>query len=118
MTTKSRCSAPALAQPGHPCRECRERDQFGKGRCRRLRLLPGARGCPPNISPFYTLSRAADASEEILHVPHLSAVAVCGGENWEDVAAHSTGTQEWSTSDHSCPDCGVRWEPLFGLDLR
>jgi hypothetical protein len=29
------------------------------------------------------LLTTADASEEILHVPHLSAVAACGGENKE-----------------------------------
>src|SRR5260370_36846213 len=29
---------------------------FRKGRCSRPRLLPGTRGCPPKISPFYTLS--------------------------------------------------------------
>ncbi len=35
-----------------------------------------------------------DASEEIPHVPPLSAVAECGSENWENVAAHERDKTE------------------------
>src|SRR5215467_5426108 len=98
MTTKSRCSALALAQTRHSLQECRE-------------------GTPYGENTTDDLLTAVDASEESLHVPHLSTLAACGSKNWEDVAAHGSRTQERSASDHSCVAGGVRWAALFGLDL-
>src|SRR5215472_11909445 len=112
MATKSRCSAPASTRPGHPCMECRVEDRVSLWRKREE-----TRDTSYGENTTDDLLTAADASEESLHVPHISAVAACRSENWEDVTAHGPRAQEWSTSHDSGVAGRVRRTTLFGLDL-
>src|SRR5215469_1400193 len=63
------------------------------------------------------LLAVATVREACPHVPHLSAVATCGSESGEHVAAHGSGAQDWSTSNYSGVASRVRRVPLLGFDL-